>query len=40
MDQGLHSDLIVRTVQTHGLLGHGTLKCVLGGLVVVRERND
>lgn len=40
MYKGLHSDLVVGAVQTHGLFRHGALKCVLGRLVVVGEGND
>lgn len=40
MCQCLHADLVVGTVQAHGLFRHGTLQCVLGCLVVIRERND
>lgn len=39
MRQGLHADLIVKTVQAHGLLRHGALEGIFCGLVVIRERD-
>ena len=40
MRQGIHSDLIVRSVHSHSLLTHCRLVSVSGRLVVVWERND
>lgn len=40
MGQGVHSDVEVRDVNSHGLFSHGRLVCVSGRLVVVREWND
>ena len=40
MSHCLHSQLVVRAVHAHCLLGHGTLQCIFCGLVVVRERDD
>mmetsp|Transcript_9533 Transcript_9533/g.28432 ORF Transcript_9533/g.28432 Transcript_9533/m.28432 type:complete len:545 (-) Transcript_9533:2521-4155(-) len=37
---GIHADLVVRRIDSHGLLTHGTLIGVTRRLVVVRERND
>ena len=40
MCQGVHTDVEVGDVDTHGLLPHGRLVGVPGRLVVVGERND
>ena len=38
--QGVHSDVEICDVDTHGLLAHGRLVGVPGRLVVVRKRDD
>ena len=40
MSQGVHSHLVVRGVDSHGLLTHSGLVSVSRRLIVVRERND
>ena len=37
---GVHTSLVVGHIHAHGLLAHGRLVGVPGGLVVVRERDD
>ena len=40
MGESFHSDLVVQAAHSHGLFGHGGLKRVFGGLVVVGEGDD
>ena len=40
MRHSFHSELVIGTVHSHCLLGHSTLQGILGGLVMVGERND
>lgn len=38
--QGVHTDVEICDVHTHGLFSHGTLIRITRGLVVIRERDD
>lgn len=40
MGQGVHADMEIGDVDTHGLLAHGGLVGVPGRLVVIREGDD
>lgn len=40
VEHRIHSEGEIRRVETHGLLTHGTLKCISWSLVVVSERNN
>ena len=40
MGQTSHTPVVIGTVHSHCLFGHSTLQGILGGLVMVGERND